>query len=30
MDTIFLNSENSKTSDLYRLLVNLTDQIKEK
>ena len=27
MDTIFMNSENSKTSDLYRLLLNLTDKI---
>ena len=27
MDTIFMNSENSKTSDLHRLLLNLTDKI---
>ena len=27
MDTIFLNSENSKTSEHYRLLLNLTDKI---
>ena len=27
MDTIFLNSENSKTSDPHRLLLNLTDKI---
>ena len=27
MDTIFMNSENSKTSDPYRLLLNLTDKI---
>ena len=27
MDTIFLNSENSKTSDSHRLLLNLTDKI---
>ena len=27
MDTIFMNSKNSKTSDPYRLLVNLTDKI---
>ena len=30
MDTIFLNSENGKTSDLHRLLVNLIDKTKEK
>ena len=30
MDTIFLNSENGKTSDLHRLLVNLKDKTKEK
>ena len=27
MDTIFINSENSKTSELYRLLLNLPDII---
>ena len=27
MDTIFINSENSKASDLHRLLLNLTDRI---
>ena len=27
MDTIFMNSKNSKTSDLYRLLLNLLDII---
>ena len=27
MDTIFINSENSKTSDPHRLLLNLTDKI---
>ena len=27
MDTIFINSENSKTSDPHRLLVNLSDKI---
>ena len=27
VDTIFMNSENSKTSDLHRLLLNLTDKI---
>ena len=27
MDTIFMNSENSKTSDLQRLLLNLSDKI---
>ena len=26
MDTIFLNSENNKTSDLHRVLLNLTDK----
>ena len=31
MDTIFINSENSKTSNLHRLLLNTTDKIiKEK
>ena len=30
MDTIFMNSENSKTSDLHRLLLNLTDKINSK
>ena len=27
MDTIFMNSENSKTSDPHRLLLNLLDNI---
>ena len=27
MDTILMNSENSKTSDPHRLLPNLTDKI---
>ena len=27
MDTIFMNSKNSKTSSRYRLLLNLTDKI---
>ena len=27
MDTIFMNSENSKTSDPHRVLLNLTDKI---
>ena len=27
MDTIFMNSGNSKASDLHRLLLNLTDKI---
>ena len=27
MDTIFMNSENTKTSDPHRLLLNLTDKI---
>ena len=27
MDTIFMNSKNSKTSDSHRLLLNLTDNI---
>ena len=27
MDTIFINSENTKTSDPYRLLLHLTDKI---
>ena len=27
MDNIFMNSENSKTSDTHRLLLNLTDKI---
>ena len=27
MDTIFLNSENSKTSDPHRLLLTLTDKL---
>ena len=27
MNTVFMNSENSKASDHYRLLLNLTDKI---
>ena len=27
MDTIFMNSKNSKTPDPHRLLLNLTDKI---
>ena len=27
MDTIFINSKNSKTSNLHRPLLNLTDKI---
>ena len=27
MDTIFMNSENSKTSDSHRLVLNLSDKI---
>ena len=27
MDTIFINSDNSKTSDPHRLLLNLSDKI---
>ena len=27
MDTIFINSKNSKRSDSHRLLLNLTDKI---
>ena len=27
MDTIFMNSKNSKMSDPHRLLLNLTDKI---
>ena len=27
MDTIFMNSENSKTADLHGLLLNLTDKL---
>ena len=27
MDTLFMNSENSKTSDSHRLLLNLLDKI---
>ena len=30
MDTIFMNSEDSKTSDHHRLLLNLSDIIKLK
>ena len=27
MDTIYMNSENSKTSDPHRLLLNLSDKM---
>ena len=27
MDTVFINSDNSKTSDSYRLLLSLSDKI---
>ena len=27
MDTVFMNSEKSKTSEPHRLLLNLTDKI---
>ena len=27
MNTIFMNSENSRTSDPHRLLLNLTDKV---
>ena len=27
MDTIFMNSENSKTSELYFLILKLTDKL---
>ena len=27
MDTVFMNSENSKISDLYRLLLSLADKL---
>ena len=27
MDTIFMNSKNSKTSDPHRLLLNLSDKL---
>ena len=27
MNTVFINSENSETSDPHRLLLNLTDKI---
>ena len=30
MNTIFMNSKNSKTSDPHRLLLNLTDTIKKR
>ena len=30
MDTVFMNSENSKTSDPHRLLLSLTDKTKPK
>ena len=30
MNTIFMNSENSKTSDPHRLLLNILDKIKSK
>ena len=29
MDTIFMNSENSKTSNPHRLLLNLKDKINQ-
>ena len=30
MDTIFVNSENSETSDPHRVLLSLTDEMKLK
>ena len=30
MDTIFMNFENSKTSDTHRLLLNLSDKLRKK
>ena len=30
MDTIFMNSEDRKTSDPFRLLLNLSDKVKLK
>ena len=27
MNTVFMNSKNSKASDLHKLLLNLTDKI---
>ena len=30
MDTIFMNSKNSKTSDPYKLLLNLSDKLELK
>ena len=30
MDTIFMNYKSSKTSDLYRLIHNLTDKVNSK
>ena len=30
MNTIFMNSENSKTSDHHRLLLILSDKLKKK
>ena len=30
MDTKFMNSENSKTSNRHRLLLNLSDNLKKK
>ena len=30
MNSLFTNSENSKTSDPHRLLLNLTDEINSK
>ena len=27
MDTIFMNSRNSRTSDLHKLLINLPDKL---
>ena len=29
MDTIFMNFDNIKTSDPYRLLVNLSDKVQK-
>ena len=30
MDAVFMNSENSKTPDAHRLLLNLSDEINVK
>ena len=30
MNTMFMNSKNSKTSDPHRLLLNLTDRLNKK